>query len=218
MDKKCSVCGRMGANIMCGRCGGIVCDSCYDEEAQMCAKCASKSRVQGHPRLRPRLLVGGLALVLLGLMVTSWGFILGGETTVVFFPFLLSGVSAPATIIMSLVFFTLFAASSILPLYMLLRRSEYADWDEGIYSIHDSVVTGGNTSESVELMITTEVPGSLKESIYIEEDDDRLMLLSSKDPSFVKSYEIPDAYYVDDVESDYEDGFLLIRVRLARDD
>jgi hypothetical protein len=151
-------------------------------------------------------------------MVTSWSFILSGEATVVLFPFVLSGLNAPATIALSLVFFALFAASSILPLYLLLRRSEYAEWDEGIYSIHDSVVSGGSSSESVELMITTEVPGGLRESIYIEEGDDKLTLLSSKDPGFVKSYDIPDAYYVDDVESDYEGGFLLIRVRLAKDD
>ncbi len=215
--EKCSVCGREGADILCGRCGRVVCEGCYDDGAGMCVRCTSRSRGRGGPS-RPRLLAGGLALILLGLMVTSWSFILSGEATVVLFPFVLSGLNAPATIALSLVFFALFAASSILPLYLLLRRSEYAEWDEGIYSIHDSVVSGGSSSESVELMITTEVPGGLRESIYIEEGDDKLTLLSSKDPGFVKSYDIPDAYYVDDVESDYEGGFLLIRVRLAKDD
>jgi len=218
MDKRCSVCGREGADIICGHCHMVVCEECYDEDAGMCARCASRSRGRAGPSVRPRLLVAGLTLILLGLMVTSWSFILGGEATVVLFPFVLSGLSVPATIIMSMVFFTLFAASSILPLYMLLRRSAYSEWDEGIYSIHDSVMSGGDASETVELMITTEVPGGLRESIYIEEGGDKLTLLSSKDPGFVKSYDIPDAYYVDDVESDYEDGYLLIKVRLSRDD
>ena len=217
MKKKCSVCGREEADILCSHCGNVVCSRCYDAETDMCVKCAGKNVSAGRTLKRPSLIVGGFALILMGLMVTSWAFILQGGGTVVLFPFVFSGVGAPATVLLSLVFFALFTVSSVLPLYILLRRGEYTEWDEGIYTIHDSVVSGGNSSESVEYMITTEVPRSLKESIYIEEDEDRIMLLSSKDSSFVKTYDLPESYHVDDVESDYEDGFLLIRVRLSKD-
>jgi hypothetical protein len=65
-------------------------------------------------------------------------------------------------------------------------------------------------------MITTEVPQRLKGSIYIEEDDERLRLLSTRDNGFVREYDIPSNCLVDDVESDYEDSYLLIKVRLRK--
>lgn len=217
MKNKCSVCGREDADILCNHCGNVVCSRCYDAETDMCVKCAGKNASAGRTIKRPGLMVGGIALILMGLMVTTWAFIIQGGGTVVLFPFVFSGVGAPAAVLLSLVFFALFTVSSVLPLYILLRRSEYSEWDEGIYTLHDSLVSGGYSSEFVEYMITTEVPGSLKESIYIEEDEDSIMLLSSKDSSFVKTYDLPESFHVDDVESDYEDGFLLIRVRLSRD-
>jgi hypothetical protein len=217
MKKKCSVCGREDADILCSHCGNVVCSRCYDAETGMCARCAGKSVSAGGTIRRPGLMVGGFALILMGLMVTSWGFILQGGGTVVLFPFVFSGVGVPAAVLLSLVFFALLTVTSVLPLYILLRRSEYSEWDEGIYTIHDSVISGGNSSESVEYMITTEVPVSLKDSIFIEEDEDSIMLLSSKDSSFVKTYDLPESFHVDDVESDYEGGFLLIRVRLSKD-
>jgi hypothetical protein len=163
------------------------------------------------------MLVGGFMLVLLGLMVTSWAFIPQGGATVVFFPFVFNGVGGPVALLISLIFFTLFSLSSLLPLYLLLKRNDYTDWDEGLYNLHDSVISGGNTTESLEYMITTEIPGGLKDSIYLEEDDDSIILMSSKDTNFVKTYSLPEDYHVDEVESEFEGSFLLVRVRLTRD-
>jgi len=156
-------------------------------------------------------------LVLLGLMVTSWAFIPQGGATVVFFPFVFNGVGGPVALLISLIFFALFSLSSLLPLYLLLRRNDYTDWDEGLYNLYDSVVSGGNTTESLEYMITTEIPGGLKDSIYLEEDDDSIILMSSKDTNFVKTYNLPEDDHVDEVESEFEGSFLLVRVRLTRD-
>ena len=79
------------------------------------------------------------------------------------------------------------------------------------------MVSGGNNTESLEYMITTEIPGGLKDSIYLEEDDDSIILMSSKDTNFVKTYNLPEDYHVDEVESEFEGSFLLVRVRLTRD-
>jgi len=217
MSRICMVCGRSGAEILCARCGSIICDRCYDDEADVCVVCSGKRPGNRKVLNRPALLVGGFMLVLLGLMVTSWAFIPQGGATVVFFPFVFNGVGGPVALLISLIFFTLFSLSSLLPLYLLLRRNDYTDWDEGLYNLYDSVVSGGNTTESLEYMITTEIPGGLKDSIYLEEDDDSIILMSSKDTNFVKTYNLPEDYHVDEVESEFEGSFLLVRVRLTRD-
>jgi len=216
MSRKCMVCGREGAEILCAKCGSIICDRCYDDEADSCVVCSGKRPENRKALNRPALLVGGFMLVLLGLMVTSWAFIPQGAA-IVFFPFVFSGAGGTMALIMSLAFFTLFSFSSLLPLYLLLRRNDYTDWDEGLYNLHDSVVSGGNTTESLEYMITTEIPGSLKDSIFLEEEDDSIILMSSKDAGFVKTYDLPEDYHVDEVESEFEGSFLLVRVRLSRD-
>lgn len=211
------LCGREGAEILCPRCGSVICDRCYDDEADACVVCSGKRPGKTRALNRPALLVGGIMMVLLGLMVTSWAFIPQGEATVMIFPFVFNSVGGAAAIIMSLVFFALFSLSSLLPLYMLLRRSEYTDWDEGLYTLHDSVVTGGNSTESLEYMITTEIPGGLKDSIYLEEGDNSIILMSSKDVNFVKTYNLPEDYHVDEVESEFEGNYLLVKVRLTSD-
>jgi hypothetical protein len=217
MSRRCMLCGREGAEILCPKCGSIICDRCYDEEADTCVVCSGKRPENVKTLNRPALLVGGFMMVLLGLMVTSWAFIPQGEAIVVLFPFIFNGVGGTAALIMSLAFFALFSMSSLLPLYLLLKRNDYTDWDEGLYTLHDSVVTGGNTSESLEYMITTEIPGGLKDSIYLEEEDDAIILMSSKDANFVKTYNLPEEYHIDEVESEFEGSFLLVKVRLTKD-
>jgi hypothetical protein len=107
--------------------------------------------------------------------------------------------------------------SRLLPLYILLRGNDYTDWDEGLYNLRDSVVSGGGTTESLEYMITTEIPGGLRDSIYLEEDEESITLMSSRDAGFVKRYSLPEDYRVDEVESEFEGSFLLVRVSLKRD-
>ena len=60
--------------------------------------------------------------------------------------------------------------------------------------------------ETIEYMITTEVPQGLEGSIYIEEDEGRLRLLSSRDSGFVRVYDVPPNCLVDDVESETQFG------------
>ena len=210
------LCGRGGAEILCARCGSIICDRCYDEDADSCVVCSGKRPRNGGLPDRPTLLVAGLALVLLGLMITSWAFIPQGGAAVLF-PFVFTGAGGTAAMLVSLVFFAVFSLSSLLPLYILLRGNDYTDWDEGLYNLRDSVVSGGGTTESLEYMITTEIPGGLRDSIYLEEDEESITLMSSRDAGFVKRYSLPEDYRVDEVESEFEGSFLLVRVSLKRD-
>ncbi|MBN2334314.1 hypothetical protein JXL21_02060, partial [Candidatus Bathyarchaeota archaeon] len=156
MSRKCSICGSEGADILCGKCRTFVCEDCFDADADACVKCAGKTWSHGKAS-SPKLLVGGLGLIVLGLVLTSWALTGSSDSTIVFFPFVFTNMSSSAAFIISMVFFALFTVSSLLPVYLMLRRGSYSSWDEGIYTLRDSYM-GGNVSETIEFMITTEIP------------------------------------------------------------
>jgi hypothetical protein len=162
-------------------------------------------------------LVGGALLMMMGLFVTSFAFIPLTNARIVVFPFMFENVGGVTAVLMSLMFFCMFAVMSLLPFYFTLRRNRLYDWDEGIYTLQESHGSGSNVTETVEYMITTEIPDKLKETIYIEDNLDEVVLRSEKDPGFLKSYNIPDSYIIDSVESAYEDSFLLLKIKLIRD-
>ncbi|HUV55271.1 MAG TPA: hypothetical protein VMW03_08715 [Candidatus Krumholzibacteriaceae bacterium] len=214
MTRKCAVCGGGDADILCGTCYRFVCEKCYNVDADACIKCACIPKARRELRINPSLLVAGFGLIMLGLVVVAWA-MTPSTASFVFFPFFFAGTGRTAAFIMSMVFFVLFTLSTLLPVYLTLRRGGYTGWDEEIYTIQDGTPLG-NFSETIEYMITTEIPRGLKGSIYIEEDDDRLRLLSNRDNGFVRVYDIPSNCLVDDVESDYEGSYLLVKVRLRK--
>lgn len=217
MDKKCGLCGRPNVDILCSKCGTFICDRCYDPETDSCVKCSGKriKRTSGDNKIL--YLVGGAMLLMMGLFVTSFAFIPLSGAKIVVFPLMFENVSAVTAVLMSLMFFSMFGVTSLLPFYLSLRRNRDFEWDEGIYTLQETRGSSSNVTEKVEYMITTEIPENLKDTIFIEDNLDEVVLKSEKDPEFQKNYLIPDSYIIDSVESAYEDGFLLLKIKLVRD-
>jgi len=155
--------------------------------------------------------------MMMGLFVTSFAFIPLSGAKIVVFPLMFENVNTVTAVLMSLMFFSMFATSALLPLYLSLRRNRDYEWDEGIYTLQETQGSSSNVTEKVEYMITTEIPENLKDTIYIEDNLDEVVLKSEKDPGFQKHYNIPDSYLIESVESDYEDSFLLLKIKLVRD-
>ncbi len=162
-------------------------------------------------------LVGGTTLVMMGILIASFTFIPLTNARIVIFPLMFENVNSVTAILLSLMFFCMFAIMSLLPLYITLRRNGDFEWDEGIYTLQESRGSGGNVTETVEYIITTEIADSLKDTIYIEDNLDEIVLRSEKDPGFQKNYNIPDSFIVDSMESAYEDGYLLLKIKLIRE-
>lgn len=217
MDKKCGICGRPNVDILCSKCGTFICERCYDPETDSCVKCSGKSYKRVSNEKQILYLVGGALLMIMGLFVTSFAFIPLTGAKIVVFPLMFENVSTVTAVLMSLMFFCMFAVTSLLPLYLTLRRNRDFEWDEGIYTLQESHGSSSNVTEKVEYMITTEIPEGLKDTIYIEDNLEEVVLRSEKDPGFQKNYNIPDSYIIDSVESAYEDGFLLLKIKLIRD-
>jgi hypothetical protein len=214
MTRRCAVCGDEGADILCAKCKRFVCERCYDEDADSCIKCSGSSRARRGAPVRSFLLVAGFGLIMLGLMLVAYA-VTPSNSTIVVFPFFMFGARGTAAFVLGMAFFLFFMASTLLPVYLALRRGGPAGWDEEIYTMHEGPPLS-SFYETIEYMITTEVPQGLEGSIYIEEDEGRLRLLSSRDNGFIRVYDVPSNCLVDDVESDYEGSYLLLRVRLRK--
>ena len=216
MDKKCGICGRDNVNILCGKCGTFICERCYDVEKDQCTKCIGKKTVKSSSNNQLIHLIGGFLLVMMGLFVTSFAFIPLTNARIIVFPFVFENVSSITAVLMSLMFFTMFAMTSLLPLYISLQKSKVYEWDEGIYTFNENKFMGGNVTETMEYMITTEIPDTLKDTIFLEDNLNEIILLSEKDHRFNRAYSIPDQFIIDSIESAYEDEFLVLKVKLVR--
>ena len=217
MDKKCGLCGRPNVDILCSKCGTFICERCYDPETDTCLKCSGKHIKRASGEKQALYLVGGALLVMMGLFVTSFAFIPLSGAKIIVFPLMFENVSSVTAVFMSLMFFSMFAVTSLLPFYLTLRRNRDFEWDAGIYTLQETRGSSSSVTEKVEYMITTEIPDSLKDTIYIEDNLDEVILKSEKDPGFQRNYMIPDSYIIDSVESAYEDGFLLLKIKLVKD-
>lgn len=216
MDKKCGICGRDNVNILCSKCGTFICERCYDVEKDQCTKCSGKKTVKSSSNNQLIHLIGGFLLVMMGLFVTSFAFIPLTNARIIVFPFVFENVSSITAVLMSLMFFTMFAMTSLLPLYISLQKSKVYEWDEGIYTFNENKFMGGNVTETMEYMITTEIPDTLKDTIFLEDNLNEIILLSEKDHRFNRAYSIPDQFIIDSIESAYEDEFLVLKVKLVR--
>ena len=104
----------------------------------------------------------------------------------------------------------------MLPLFISLQRSNVNEWDAGIYTLNENHFSGGNVTETMEYMITTEIPDALKDTIFLEDNLNEIVLLSEKDNGFNRAYSIPDQFIIDSIESADEDQFLVLKVKLVR--
>jgi hypothetical protein len=217
LDKKCGICGRPNVDILCSKCGTFICERCYDPETDSCVKCSGKMARKASGEKQLLYLVGGAMLVMMGIFIASFAFIPLTNARIVVFPLMFENVSGVTAVLMSLMFFCMFAVASLLPFYLALRRNNGYEWDEGIYTLQESSGSSSNVMETVEYIITTEVSENLKDTIYIEDNLDEIVLRSEKDPGFQKNYNLPYSFIVDSLESAYEDGFLLLKIKLVRE-
>ena len=217
MGKKCGICGRENVDILCSKCGTFICERCYDVETDQCVKCSGKRTTVGSTGDRLIKLVSGFMLIMMGIFITSFAFIPLSEARIVIFPFVFENVSSITAVLMSLMFFAMFAMTSMLPFYLSVKRNRIYEWDEGIYTVNENNFAGGNVTETMEYMITTEVPAKLKDTIFLEDNLNEIVLLSEQDPNFRRTYNIPEPYIIDEVESAYEDEFLVLKVKLYKD-
>jgi hypothetical protein len=158
----------------------------------------------------------GMMLILVGLVVASMAFVpedVEGQGAVVIFPFVLGNIGVGAASVFSLMFFALFILSSLLPWYMIQRRSSLGN---RLATVHTEERPRCRGLDTMDYIITAELPVRLRRSIYIEADEEAIHLRSTEDEAFLRSYSLPSGFEVDNIDYSYEGSFLLLKLMLKR--
>jgi hypothetical protein len=153
---------------------------------------------------------------MIGLFVASFAFIPLTNAKIVVFPLMFENVNSITAIIMSLMFFSMFAITALIPLYYSIAQNRLFDWNEEINTFQKRSNHVSNITETIEYMITTEIPETLKETIYLEDNLGKIILRSDKNPNFQKSYNIPEGFMIESIDSAYEETYLLLKAKLIR--
>lgn len=213
----CEICGSTCADILCVRCLRTVCERCYSESLDMCKQCAPKEYVvtnrKGLSTAGLRLLA--ICLISLGVAISSLSTYVGvdGAGLSMAPPTIFEGSQFAALGYYTATILMFFICSSVLPWYMISRKSR---------SFNEFPVSKNRDRlwqidrESLEYIITTELPRELAKSIYIEAEDDEVYLMSTKDLDFFRSYSVPHGFEVGEISYDYEGNYLIMKLNLKR--
>ena len=214
MNRKCSVCRRRNVDLICNKCGNFICKRCYFPNQKFCRSCW-KSNPKVLRWNYPKRLIIASFLIMIVLISTFLIMNINKVEMFTLFPLVLRGLGWSALLIITLRFLTIFALSMILPWLLAFKRSRIY-WDEGIYRLNDNSLIRGSVMETIEYLITLEVPRRLKDSIFYEEEYGDLVITSKKDRTFKKTYSLPDYYLIDEIESQYEGNYLLLKLYLNK--
>jgi len=161
----------------------------------------------------------GLAMMLLGLSIAASALVAvaaGGEGVTIMFPFITGNVSGWVAGLYSLIFFAVVISASMLPWYIHTRAEASRDIGDDLITLQESKMLGGEGYESVEYMITTELPKRLQKSMTIEADEETIYLRSSAEAGFNRSYPIPEGFDLEGIDYDYEEGYIVLKLNLVK--
>lgn len=214
-NEVCWVCNGEGANILCPKCGHIVCSYCYDEEIQRCLECVEEI-VSQKVLIKKDMFIGGLLLIVVGLSTTAAGIVAGipSDGVTLIFPFLIGEVSPWVATIYSFLFFITVASASLLPWYIHTKGQHIYLENEDLKVVEGNLSSGENY-EHIEYVITAELPKKLEKTILVESNDATIQLYSTIDENFKRSYSIPEDHDLEGLDYDYEEGYLVIRLHLV---
>lgn len=215
-DDICWVCNSEGANILCPKCGHIVCRDCYDEETKRCLECVEEY-VNAEARRKKVTLAGGLLMIIVGLSTLAAGIVMSipvkGVTVV--FPFMVGEVSPILAGLYSFILLVTIASASLLPWYIHTReKSKYTCNEDA--TVMEGNLSSGENFEHIEYVITAELPKRMEKTILVESNGASIHLHSTLDKEFNRNYTIPDGHDLEGLDYDYDEGYLVLRLHLVR--
>jgi hypothetical protein len=160
--------------------------------------------------LHSRLRILGFAFLTLGMIVTSMAFISGeGEGFIMIFPFVFGNVGGWPAVALTLGSTAFFIVSMFLPYFLLSS--------EGRFRHHTIYLEeSDNYDEFTDYIITLDVPEELRKTLFIEGSHGDINLGSSAQPFFRRSYKLPEGFELDEYHHEFDDRFLVLRLKLKR--
>ncbi len=209
----CEICGKPFADCLCVECGRVVCERCFNGHDESCVDCSPRRLV-----LASSSGISSAGLRMVGMLLVVFGFLLmslavvpeDAEGVIVIFPFVIGNVSGWTAVVLSVAFLGLFIATSLLPWIMFSRRRPW----EGFGSIRWE--PRRREQEVMEYMITIDLPPEIRDTVYIEGEEGVFHIRSGVDPSFHRSYTLPEGFDVDEYDHEFDGGYLLLKLKLKR--
>jgi hypothetical protein len=215
MDKmimvRCEICGTFGADAFCVRCNRVICEDCFQGFEELCIDCAEvKAPFKTSGGISSSgLRMLGLFIFSVGLLLTAMAFVQSSaEGVIVIFPFVIGNLNGWSAVALTLASIALFIATTFLPWFLFYRRG---------WAREEGVMWDLNPShEMTDYIITVDLPTGLRKTIYLEEEDEIIHLRSRVDPTFNRIYKLPYGFEVDDYSYEYQENYLLLRLKLVR--
>jgi hypothetical protein len=161
----------------------------------------------------------GLLLLVIGIFLSSISLFgeIGKESVILIFPFLFSYLEGSGGIIITLIFFSLMLLSTFLPWYLTMKRNQDYYIDKS-YSYKKFNKPWDQLAETLEFIITSQVPDPLYKTLYLETDGNKIFIKSRKDLKYKKSYSLPSGFNIGNLDYDYDGDYLVIKLHLLRDE
>ncbi|HDJ04514.1 MAG TPA: Hsp20 family protein [Candidatus Bathyarchaeota archaeon] len=215
---RCGICGGEGAFFICSRCNRLVCSECFDSKRGLCIRCLEEAG-EASPFIGLRRSFGtaslGFALIVFGMIlmvaasVISWS---GGGGVIIIPPFFIGTVEGTAALTIIL----LIMAVTILMIFLpwILEPGRFVRVGERTLNLE------GKTVKAEDYIITLRMPGFREDDIEVQTFAESLTVRAYKDGrlAFSRSYSLPKGMIPEKVRYRCEDGFLVIRVTLRRED
>jgi hypothetical protein len=156
----------------------------------------------------------GLMLIAVGLMIISLAMTGDSEGggAFILFPFVFTNVGGWGIFAILLLMFAFFITSSLLPWYLFSRKGHLSNF---LPFKHESA-SRFRDPDTMEYIITTELPEGLRERVYIETGEEEIHLRSIEGDGFLRSYSLPRGFELEEIDYDYEGSYLVLKLRLIR--
>jgi uncharacterized membrane protein len=169
------------------------------------------AQAHGKRGLSSTLRILGIVFIVIGLSLVSLSFYVGSEEngTIVLF----GDADGLFATVFTVIFFAIFLLSSFLPLYLFRKGPR----GERVFSARrGSEEATHSSAETMEYVITTEIPREIADNVRIEAGDGEVFLVSSVDEDFRRRYSIPRGFHVERLKYDYEDNYMILRLTLKK--
>jgi hypothetical protein len=162
-------------------------------------------------RLLPsRLRILGFAFLAMGIIVMAMAFISGESGGfIMIFPFIFGNVEGCPAVALTLGSMVFFIVAMFLPYFLLSREGQYRR-----HMIYFEESDG--QEEFTDYIITLDVPEEYRKTLFIEGNSGDINLGCSAQPFFRRSYRLPEGFELDGYHHEFDDRFLVLRLKLKR--
>jgi hypothetical protein len=152
----------------------------------------------------------GLALFAMGLIVVSMAFISSEmDGYIMIFPFVfgnLKGLPAVALTLGSIIFY---AITFLTPYYLISK--ENLNTRQMVY-FEDTL----RYTDLTDYIITVDFPIQLRDSFFMEYEENILRVGSKEQPLFIRNYDLPEGFEVEDYHHEFDDKYLILKLKLRK--